>query len=296
MKKLSFVVTALTIFFAAFLSSCNQEETTPVGPDLKLFGGVYIDNDVTVVPGQAIKFSWLGTKGDNNLKSFDIQIEGLHVDGYPVTYLPKDNYKDSVSLEAPANEGTYEFLLILLDSKDLGDSISLMITVEKAAGDINTYSVTLGAQQSATGSSFASTNGTVYSLADAKANAALIDFLYYYGATNYATIAAPDNSDAASVFSNATNGLATWSVRNATRFKTTTLTGADFDAIADDALVVENATGASESDINNLAQGNVIAFVTAATKTGGAKMGLVKITTLTIGNTNTVEITVKVQQ
>jgi hypothetical protein len=296
MKKLSFAVIALTIFFTAFFSGCNEEETTPIGPSLQLFGGIYIDEDVTVEPGQAIRFSWLGTKGDANLASFDIQVNNLHVDGFPVTDLPNDNYKDSVNLEAQTNEGAYEYLFILKDKKDLGDSLSLTITVEKTGGPITTYSVEIGSHQSTSGSSFASTNGMVYGIADAKENATLIDFLYYYGATNLATLAAPDNDAAATVFSGATTGLATWSVRNSTRFISTSLTEADFDAITDDLTIVEKATGAADSDIKQLEQGDVVAFVTDSDKDGGSKMGLVKITSIVTGASGTMQISVKVQQ
>jgi len=38
MKKLSFVVIALTVFFSAFFSGC-EDETTPVGPSLQLLSG-----------------------------------------------------------------------------------------------------------------------------------------------------------------------------------------------------------------------------------------------------------------
>ena len=115
---------------------------------------------------------------------------------------------------------------------------------------------------------------------DAKTNSTLIDFLYYYGATNKASIAAPDDADAATVFNNANNGLATWSTRNSTKFKTTALSAAEFDALANDLLIVSNATGASDTDENNLAVGNVIAFITDADKTGGSKMGLIKVVSL----------------
>ena len=88
--------------------------------------------------------------------------------------------------------------------------ISYTITTVLSSGPINTYSMTImGAQSSTTGSSFASSNGTVYNLADAKTNASKIDWLYFYGATLFATLAAPDDSAAATIFTDPTNGLAT---------------------------------------------------------------------------------------
>ena len=119
--------------------------------------------------------------------------------------------------------------------------------------------------------------------------------MYFYGATNYATLAAPDDGDVSSVFASA-DGPANWTTRNSTRFATTSLSSSDFDSMLDDMLIVENATGAAETKVNNLAVGNVVAFVTDADKSGGAKMGLIKIVSVDSGASGSVTISVKVQQ
>ena len=294
MKKLNFFTTLILMAFAGFFSGC--EDTTKVGPTLEFFGGNYIDEDVTVEPGGVLAFSWLATKGDANLVSFSVERDNVTLAGYPDEDIDNDTYQATVQLEAPQNEGAYVYEFIVIDNDDLSASKSFTITVEQSGGAINSWTSTLGAHQATEGSSFASITGEVYQMADAKTNSALIDFLYYYGASNLATIAAPDDATAATVFNNANTGLDTWSTNNSTKFKSTSLTAAEFDAIADDLLIVSNATGAADSYENQLEVGDVIAFVTDADKTGGSKMGLLKVVALTAGATETMQIAVKVQQ
>jgi len=100
---------------------------------------------------------------------------------------------------------------------------------------------------------------------DAKTNSTLIDFVYYYSASNYATLAAPDDGEAASFYSGG-NGLATWTSRNSTRFKVTSLTADDFDRVYDDIPIITNSVGASATSLHHLGIGNVLAFVTDADK------------------------------
>jgi hypothetical protein len=295
MKKLSFLTVLILMAFIGFFSGC-ENTTEKVGPTLEFFGGNYIDENVTVEPGGVLAFSWLATKGDGNLASFTIERDGVTLAGYPDEDIPNDNYQATVQLEAPQNEGAYVYKFTVTDKNDLTASKSFTITVEKTGGPIHTWTATLGAHQSSTGSSFASITGEVYQMDDAKANSTLIDFLYYYGANNRATLAAPDDATAATVFNNASNGLNTWSTKNSTRFKTTSLTAGEFDAITDDLLITSNATGAADSYEKTLAIGNVIAFVTDADKSGGAKMGLIKIVSITGEATGTMQISAKVQE
>jgi hypothetical protein len=295
MKKISLLLAAVFISFIGIFNSCDEAEEL-LGPKLEFFGtGGYIDEDVTVEPGAAISFSWLAKKGASNLASFSISRDGATLTGYPDEDIEKDNYTDQVILEAPLNEGAYVYTFTITDNKDMTASVSFTITVEATGGPISEWSETLGSHQSATGSSFATATGTRYNIADAKAHSDEVDFMYFYGVNNLATLAAPDEAKVTEVFSSA-DGPASWSTRNSTRFVKTLLTAADFDAVEDDLLIVEKANGASSTMANELAEGNIIAFVTDADKTGGSKMGLVKIISITTGAGGTMEISVKVQQ
>jgi hypothetical protein len=149
----------------------------------------------------------------------------------------------------------------------------------------------LGSYQSTTGSSFASIDGSVYTLAEAKANSAKVDFLYWWGATTSATIGAPDDDNAAVVYNNPTNGIPTWATKNPTRFTTTTASAADFDSYVDDTEIIAAATGADETRIGSLTVGDVIAFMTAS-----GKYGMIKVTDIAAGADGQITIDVKVQE
>jgi hypothetical protein len=155
----------------------------------------------------------------------------------------------------------------------------------------NTFTMKiLGSYQSATGSSFASIDGTVYTLAQAYANQAAVDLLYWWGASTSATIGAPDDANANQVYTGP-NGLPNWVTKNATRFKATALTAAEFDAIDDGAPLITNATGATETRMGSLAVGNVFAF-----KTVNNKHGLIKVVAITTGAAGDITIDVKVEE
>ena len=122
-------------------------------------------------------------------------------------------------------------------------------------------------------------------------NATKVDFLYWWGASTSATIGAPDDANAMAVYNNATNGIQTWTVKNATRFQTTTITGSQFDAYTDDTEIVAAAAGSAETRIGTLAAGDVIAFVSA-----GGKHGLLKVIEIVDGVAGQITFDVKVQQ
>jgi hypothetical protein len=288
MKKLSFLTALILMAFVGFFSGCT-DTTDKVGPTLEFFGGNYIDEDVTVEPGGVLAFSWLATKGDGNLTSFSIERDGVTLAGYPDTDIPNDSYQGTVELEAPLNEMAYVYEFIVTDNNDLTASQSFTITVEQTGGPIDEWSATLGSYDAAEGSSFASSTGVVYQMADATTHSDIIDFLYFYGASNHATLAAPFDAAAADVFP----AVADWSTKNETKFKTTSLDAAAFDAITDDLVIIDNATGATNTKVNGLAAGDVVAFVTDATV---AKMGLIKIVSITGEGAGKIVIAVKVQQ
>jgi hypothetical protein len=114
--------------------------------------------------------------------------------------------------------------------------------------------------------------------------------MYYYGATDLSTLAAPDDDHAAQIFTNSTNGLQTWTVKNNTRFKVVTDV-INWDNIVDDAVIVEQtASGVTQSRITNLSAGKYLAFITAS----GMK-GLIKVESMTTGDNGSITISVKVQ-
>ena len=303
MKKLSYLL-GLLLLAGMIFTSCSDDETTePLTPTLAFLGGEYepgkdrVDSDVTLTVGEEFVFGVSGsTRSDKDLKRLLIQRKFENVS--TITILDSAFNHASIILDittfAYPTVGSEDFICTVWDKNDKYTEISFTVTTEPAAPDITTYEdKILGAQASVTGSSFASVDGTVYTLDMAKANSDKIDFLYFYGATNFATLAAPDDADAATVFTGA-NGLDTWDVLNPTKFKTTTLSSADFDAITSSSQLVTAATLPTQPNLskaNDLSVGDVLAF-----KTAGSYFGLIRVDAINgANNAGTIEITVKVQ-
>jgi hypothetical protein len=101
----------------------------------------------------------------------------------------------------------------------------------------------------------------------AKANSAKIDFVYYYGATGLNSFAAPANVDGAQVIWGTEIGG--WATKNATQFKTTSITKTQFlnykDNLKTNVLIntVDFSSGAVDKVIT-IKQDDVIAFKTAS--------------------------------
>ncbi|MBN3036684.1 MAG: hypothetical protein JW861_13955 [Bacteroidales bacterium] len=299
MKKLK-ILLGLLVMASLMITSCSKDDDEETPQDVKPVisfqtGGNYTSSDVTIAQNETITVGIVCNANSNSgskLSNFKLyliinnQTQPAIVD----TALNATSFSESwiISFQDVFTGKLYGEIT---DKAGEKNSVSFNITVEAAAGGILTYSQKLlGSYQSATGSSFASIDGTIYTLADAKANAAKIDFLYFFGATNQATIAAPDDPDAATVFTG-TNGLTTWSVLNDTRFKATTLTSANFDDIQDDTQIVVAAQGANLSKANTLQVNDVIAFITTT-----GKSGLIRVDNIVAGADGTITISVKVQE
>lgn len=291
------LMTAGLMFFA----SCSSDNTTPgdIHPALNFVGGTgYVSGDATLDASSVFTVGINAfSSTESNAKLTNFKVTRIYKNKPSVILDSTINVTQfSIDLHMTANPeaGVENFIFAITDKdgqyKELSFNITTVVTA--GPGPINTYSMKImGAQGSTTGSSFASIDGTIYSLADAKINAAKIDWLYFYGATNMATLAAPDDPDAADVFNNATNGLQTWSVLNPTRFKKIT-TAVDWNAVTNDSLIVIlTDTGVDLTKANNLDITDVIGFVAAS-----GKRGLIRVEDITGTNAGTMTISVKVQQ
>ncbi|MCX6233354.1 MAG: hypothetical protein NT175_01320 [Bacteroidetes bacterium] len=299
MKKLSYLFAILLLAGTSFMMSCKDTTETPqdLKPNIDFKGGAaYISADATLTTLQefliGITASPNTTSGKNlaNLKVTRTYNNAVWFEWdttVNVAYVDID-----FSFLALTVAGTERISFVVTDKDGQTNEVALNITTQVVNGPINFFTQKiLGSYASSTGSSFASIDGSIYNLADAKANAAKVDWLYFYGGTNHATIAAPDDADAAIVFNDLTNGLSTWSVRNATRLKKIT-TVVDWAAITDDGTIKQlTADGVTETKIPDLVVGNISGF-----KTVTGKFGLIKVDNITGTTAGTIEISVKVQQ
>lgn len=295
MKKINVFLSIVLVTGAAFITSCNDTTEGDTQPVINFVGGAgYISEDATLKAGELFQVGITALSNTtSNAKLSNIRIVRTF-NNVPFTVLDStintDSYQLTFETVAYPEAGVERWTFTVTDKDGESSEIFFNITTT-GGGAITTYTQKmLGSyDNSAYGSSFASADGTVYFIADAKANAAKVDWLYFYGVSNGATIAAPDDAAAATIFNSATNGLQTWSVRNNTRFGLTS--GITWGDVSDDALIVGAATGVSNSKANQLAVGNIVAF-----KTSAGKMGLIKVTDIVASGDGTITYDVKVQQ
>lgn len=159
--------------------------------------------------------------------------------------------------------------------------------------EMTTYTVRiLGNQNNTTsGSFFSATDGVVRNSTDAKANSGLIDLLYYHSsptsgdpvaAANAATIASPEDTKAKEIYNSTTNGLQTWTTRNATMFKflgTNTSVYTDITNGDQITTAYTSSTANATTAVTQLKAGDVFGFVTIGGKHGIAKVNSVTTTT-----------------
>lgn len=272
---------------SALTISCSKDDDV-AAPTLTV-----IQDKNDAAPGEVVKFT-VNASTTETLKSLKIEetIPGQSVPGKlkdsSISSKTIVNYDFNYTVPAGAT-GSKEIVFTVTDNGNRTKVVKKTINVSGTATP-KTYSAKmLGAQDNGSvGSSFSTQDGTVYKVADAKTNSAKIDFIFYYGTTNFATIAAPNDAGAAqfSVFQ-----LSTWGTRNATKFKvsnTAAFDGATTSQQLADAF--SNAGGNEGSAATNLKVGDVVAF-----KTEAGKNGVFKVTAIDAKNSGSITIDVKVQ-
>jgi len=286
MKKMAYLLSLTLIASLSFLSCDNAEDNqAPTVTNIKVNGTAVTGGAFTALAGKvSISFT---VSDDNEVSKVTVAESGSATNVFSNDKVAKSTAE--ISFDYPVSK-TVNLIITVTDDDD--KTVSSTLSVSLDAG-VSSYSAKLlGGQDNASSGSFLATStGTVYLQADAKANSGLVDILYFYGASNEATLAAPSDADAATIFNNGTTGLQTWTTKNATSFKTTTLALADFTALnmATGAESAYNAGTSVSTKANKLASGKVVAFKTAA-----GKYGLVYVSALTTGATGSITLDVKV--
>lgn len=293
----------LTLLAVGTLSSCDVTEGVDAAPTITIN-----PTSATIDVGQTADFTYtvVSTK---NLE--EIRIISRNVTQQTITdFTNNDSHNGSFPfVGVPADAGTTVTVTIEAVDKDNNrSSQSVDITVNEVVNPIAIDAfpaVLLGAQaNTSTGSFLDATTGTTYTIAAAKTNAAKIDMAYLQGSASVgqgAVIGAPTDNSIASVFSSAASGVQTWSTKNATRFKDTTLSEANFNAINDGSQITAAFVAGTQPDndgttnegtksrVNKLTAGKVFAFQTA-----GGKTGLAYVVSVAAGDAGTIRLNIKV--
>ncbi len=289
MKKFNLLVLCAAVAVSGFFSSCTKDNnTTPETTIVANLNGT--DKDaIKVIAGETVIYKFTVT-APAKIKSIKVaQKKGADT----TTPINKTSgfLKDTMDIVSGTVIASANITLTItvVDKTDNTVSKEVVITTDVALDPIGL--VEIGDDDNATlGSSFASIDGLVYKLAEAKASSNKIDFLYFYGSTNKATIASPADATAATVFTG-TSGLSSWTTKNATKLKVVTV---NFETAKLSDVPDVSADGASI--LPNLTIDNVIAFKTASTSAYPSKKGLAKVTAIpSDGATGKIIVDIKVE-
>jgi hypothetical protein len=298
MKKIMYLAGFVLLSTALFFTACSTKDENPdLPPGISfVIGDTLVSNDATVPVGSTFSVKVLCeanttsgaiiktlrvTRVTNNQVFLDQTIDA---DNTPFTVI--------VTFEALAEAGMEVIEFTTTDKDGQTASINLEITTEEAAKPIDSWTERLlGSWNNPTGSSFASINGNVYTLDEAFVHQSLIDYMYWWGQTTSATIGCPADTNAAKVFNTGNYKLDNWTTKNDTKFKTTTITSAEFDAISDASVIIPAAAGADQTHIGALAVDQVIAFITVTNKSG-----LIRVKGIAEGSDGTMTVDVKVEK
>jgi len=299
MKKLKLAVLVLAAGLIA-TTSCKKDETHAV-PTVSHSGNDAYELDFTTDSSQHVVFN-VYVKAEAEVETFSIT--ETKTPGSSSTYDASTTGKfkgetdktysfDKVFTAADftsVDSYTYEFRVT---DKD-GQVATTKVTVKMKPipdKEINSFTaVLMGAQNATEGSYFDAEADSVYTQSDADNNQSLIDFVYYYGSTNKASIAAPNDTTVNGTGAGSLSLTANWTTQNATVFYKTSLTANDFTAIVNANNFEKDYDAAvTETRISKLAVDDVVAF-----KTVNGKIGLYHVVAITGTDSGTIKIDVKI--
>jgi len=288
--------------FALFLTNCSKDEEVGPAPTITFSPtSVQITQDTTIAIVVSIK-------AEEKIKEFIIKkkihksdgtIQTTNVNVGTTDYKGKTNFDYPFTHEVKITDfdgGVTKiiFEFTVTDEKDQTTSKTLEVTKKEVQqgtpfGAHKTYTnITMGAQSNASlGSFFATSNGQVYLISQAQQNQSLIDLVYYYGAINLATFAAPSDPTVNGGGSNF-NFCSDWSVKNNTYFIKVNV---NFDNLSNTTDISNISFSEATTKVTNLNVNDVVAF-----KTVNNKIGFIKIKQLQSGGTGTITFDCKVQE
>lgn len=302
MKKLT-ILALFAIAASVFMVSCSggdDDTTTKPKPTItwKTNAG-YTFQNVSVSADSTIDFGVLATSASGE-KISKLAVT-VSVNGGPAgvlwdttlssTSISKDWMDVGVGSLAGAK---MQITAVVTQADGETSSVSFVVTVTPSSGG-STISVRpnieMGAQDnSLLGSFFDFELQEVNKLNVANSAPQNVDFIYYYGNTNKATFSAADDAQITQIFSS----VSSWSVKNPSRFRKSSMTVAQFDALTQGqpATEINNqaTTGTFGTKVTDLKVNDIIVFQTA----GANDFGLMKVTELTAGTNNKIKFDLKI--
>jgi hypothetical protein len=293
MKKLVKSVLMLSIASLAILSSCKDGDdevadvtvtvsSTPASP---------------VVEGTPVKLTIVcAGNTDNKLKSISVTRSSASTTDKVILSKSIDGTSATEEvIDTPPAAGTYNYTVAVEGKSGSPATKVFTLVVTAAPGPIETSpsAIPLFGQTNSPGTSqnFMKLvpNFGSYSTTEFAANKANVDLAFYYGNTNKATISSPSDPQMQGLY-----GGLDWNGVNTTQLYKTSLTVAQFDAIAagdDDAEITALAATVTTWSVNAnlLNTGSVILY-----KTANGTLGLIKVANFTGTTANDAEISLSI--
>jgi hypothetical protein len=298
MKKLNLLIATLILTGMSFMTSCTKDATsTPPNFMLNAAPG-YTGTDVTVPVNTELKVGIIASSTSAKLSNLTIKqaISGGATTTLVDTTFSTDSFNKDFTITSPSEVGSLTLTFIISAADGESAQASFMITTTSAP--INTYTAILmgGQLNPELGSFYSTESNSVLKIGAASAAPAKVDFGYYFGTANEATISAPsDNAITAVTNFEAISG---WNPRNNTKMKAVTI-GVDWASITTESEILANTTSLTDTKVAHLAVNDIVAFETAATSTNPGKKGLFKVINLTgttLGTDRSITIEVKIQK
>jgi hypothetical protein len=292
MKKIS---TLFIILFSGIMmfSGCKKDDPEVLPTiTLKSTAG-FISANTQAAFGDTLIFGvTANSNGTDNLVKFSVYVNNVNIVDSTIN---TQNFSfDFYSLKSVAPSEVWKFVATDITGKEA----STTVTITGNFGQIDSYTgITLGAQNNTTIESFLSYSNnttTKYFQAAAFADQANIDMFCFYEATgthqNFMSLAAP-GSHITGIFTGAT-APDFYTINNLTYFVKTTLSAAQFSAVANDAVVIDSFDPANKfRKATVLTVGDVYAFLLHS-----GKYGLLKITAVTGVEDGSLQMDVKIQK
>lgn len=292
MKKLLSLCGLAVLAGLAFTSCTKDEEKVLPTISFNQDAG-FIYQNTSAAFGDTLKFGVIvKSNGTDNLVKFQLMANGQQL------------------LDSTINTQTFDFNFYTIKgisdseewsfiTKDIaGNSFTKTITITGTFGQLDSYvTILMGAQDNVTNESFLSLSNnaaTRYFQALAFEHQADIDMFCFFenneNSQNMMTLASP-GTGITGIFTGATSPE-NYTTKNTTLFVKTSLTPAQFDAVQNDAIVLDSYD--TEFDFRKakvLTAGDVYSF-----KLESGKYGLLKVIAVNGETTGTLEIAVKVQK
>jgi len=286
-------ITIILLTNAFVLTSCKDEHNVTSLPEIKFnISSGFVYNDTSLTLGSAINVGITASCIDANITNFTVKMDN----GATQHFLDSGMNVSSLTYNTTiikSNSPIERWTFTAMNRNRLSASVTLVLTKVNTLvyGSIDSVShILLGAQNNMSiGSFYSISSNSVYTLDSAFAHQGLIDIIYYYG-TYLSTLSSPNETEAPGHFTGP-SGIANWTIKNESRYDTTLLSIAAFDAAVNDSLILISYDQiAGKKKAKFLAPGQIISFINAE-----GKIGLLKINSVNGTDAGTLDISIKIQ-